>query len=141
MHVFTYQFMGYFSIAERKFFWRIFSKINNNTITYLLWREKKYCFCNKYNKNPLMICPLCYIPMYFWNVKDDLKKNRMDAIFLVRYRDRLFPFLVECFIMNESSIAAFAGPFITIYDSKRTFLIWFRCSDFFIDFCSFCYFF
>ena len=85
--------------------------------------KKKYCFCNKYNKNPLMICPLCYIPMYFWNVKDDLKKNRMDAIFLVRYRDRLFPFLVECFIMNESSIAAFAGPFITIYDSKRTFLI------------------
>lgn len=56
--------------------------------------------------------------MYFWNVKDDLKKSRMDAIFLVRYRDRLFPFLVECFIMNESSIAAFAGPFFKIYDSE-----------------------
>lgn len=93
------------------------------TILSLICRdEKKYCFCNKYNKNPLMMCPLCYIPIYFWNFKDDLKKNRIDAIFLARYRDRLFPSLVKCFIMNQSSIAAFAGPFITIYDSKRTFL-------------------
>ena len=42
----------------------------------------------------------------------------MDAMFLARYRDKLFSFLIECFLVHESSIAAFAGSFFKIYDSK-----------------------
>ena len=55
---------------------------------------KKYCFCYIYNKNPQMASPMCYIPMVFWNFRDDLKKNRLDPIYMGRYRERLFRFLL-----------------------------------------------
>lgn len=55
--------------------------------------------------------------MHFWNFKEDFKKKRLDAIYLVQYRERLFPFLIKCYLMNESSIAAFTGPYFKTYDS------------------------
>ena len=70
---------------------------------------KKYCFCYKYNQNLQMVCPMCYIPMFFWNFRDDSKKNRLDPIYMGQYKERLFADLIECFVMKESSIADFAG--------------------------------
>ena len=42
----------------------------------------------------------------------------MDAVFLGRYKDKLFLFLIKSFFVQESLIAGFAGPFFKIYDSK-----------------------
>lgn len=83
------------------------------TILSLIFRDgKNYCFCEKYHARiNYMVCPMCEIPMYFWNCKNDLKKNRMDPIFMDRYRDKLFTFLWECFVINEPSLACFFWTF------------------------------
>ena len=64
---------------------------------------KKYC------QNLQMVRPMCYIPMFFWNFRDDSKKNRLDLIYMGQYRERLFADVIECFVMRESSIADFTG--------------------------------
>ena len=87
------------------------------TVLSLICRDRKrYCFCEKYESLLNLVCPLCYIPMYFYNFREDLHLNCTDPVFLACYRDRLSPFLIECFIIKESSIVAFAGRFFTIYD-------------------------
>ena len=81
--------------------------------------EKNYCFCGKYPARiNYMVCPLCEISMYFWNYKNDPQKNKMDPVLMFRYRDKLFPFLCECYMINEPSIACFSEPFLRIYDSE-----------------------
>lgn len=72
---------------------------------------KKYHFCDYYDRFPCLVCPLCYIPMYFYNFRHGIKKNCADVVLLACYRDKLFPFLTESFPVKESSIAAFAGAF------------------------------
>lgn len=86
------------------------------TILSLIFHDgKRICFCNKYreriNKYPERI-------NYFWNYKNDLEKIRMDPIFMMCYRDKLFHFLCESYVMFEPSIAYFSGPFFRIYDSE-----------------------
>ena len=46
------------------------------TILLLIFRDgKNYWFCQKYPAAiNYMVCPMCEIPMYFWNYKSDLKK-------------------------------------------------------------------
>ena len=84
----------------------------------LIFRDgADYCFCHKYQRNSNLSRPLCDIILHFWNYKDDLKKQRLNPVFLVCYRERLFPFLIECFLMHEPSIACFAGSFFRIYDA------------------------
>ena len=96
----------------------------------LIFRDgADYCFCHKYRRNSNLSCPLCEIILHFWNYKDDLKKQQLDPVFLVCYRERLFPW-IECFLMHEPSIACFAGPFFKIYDADgnvyQDFCLWFR---------------
>lgn len=43
----------------------------------------------------------------------------MNPVFVACYRDRMFPFLTECFVFHESSIGAFAGHFLKFYDFQR----------------------
>lgn len=86
------------------------------TILSLIFHDgKRICFRNKYreriNKYPERI-------NYFWNYKNDLEKIRMDPIFMMCYRDKLFHFLCESYVMFEPSIAYFSGPFFRIYDSE-----------------------
>ena len=63
------------------------------------------------------ICPVCFVILNngFWSYKEDLKKHRLDPVFLSRYRNKLFPYLIECYMMHEPSIACFAGVFYKIY--------------------------
>ena len=68
--------------------------------------EKGSCFCKKYEefeRGSNFICPLCCIPMFVYNFRED---------FLVCFRDKPFLLLTECFIMKKSFIAVFAGPFL-----------------------------
>ena len=65
-----------------------------------------------------MVCPLHKIPIYFLNYKSDLSKNKMDPVFIDRYRDKLFVFLCECYVTNEPYVTCFSGPFLKIYDSE-----------------------
>ena len=39
-------------------------------------------------------------------------------MYLARYRDILFPFIVECFLVHKPLIAAFGGKFFKVYNSK-----------------------
>ena len=58
----------------------------------LIFRDgADYCFCHKYRRNSNLSCPLCEIILHFWNYKNDLKKQQLDPVFLVCYRERLFP--------------------------------------------------
>ena len=80
---------------------------------------KIYCFCGKYRASiNYMLCSLCEIPIYFWNYKNDLRKNKMDPVFMLRYRNKLFPFLCKCYVINKPSIAYFSRHFFKIYDSE-----------------------
>ena len=42
---------------------------------------KNYCFCKKYDRPPNLICPPCYIRMYFYKFQEQLKLNGTDPIF------------------------------------------------------------
>ena len=89
------------------------------TILSLIFRDgQNTVFVTNMSQNPLLQCPLCEVLLHFWNFKHDLRKHQMDTIFLASYRDKLFPFLIVCFLVHESSIAAFNGTFVKIYDSK-----------------------
>ena len=43
----------------------------------------------------------------------------MNPVLVACYRDRMLPFLTECFVFHESSIGAFAGHFFKFYDFER----------------------
>ena len=69
------------------------------SILSLIFRDgKKYCFCDMV---PSACCPLCLIRFYFSNFKEDLRVNRMNAEYLVQYRDNLFPILIMCYVRKE----------------------------------------
>ena len=56
---------------------------------------KKYGFCRKYPAGiSYMVCPLCEIPLYFWNYKDDLRKNRMDPVYML-FTEKSFYFSLQ----------------------------------------------
>ena len=56
--------------------------------------------------------------MFFYGSKEELRENRLNVEFLLRFLDKLFTLLVECFIMKEVSIAVFSGQFFNIYDAR-----------------------
>ena len=76
---------------------------------------KQSSFCKKYERSIPLICPLCYIPLYFHNFHEESCLNRTYPIFLVNYRDKRFPLSIECYVTEESSISLFAEPFCRKY--------------------------
>ena len=83
------------------------------TILSLIFHDgDDYCFCFKCCRNAPLSCLLFDIKQWFWNYKEDLKKHQLDPVFLSRYRNKLFPYLIECYMIHEPSIACFAGGFL-----------------------------
>ena len=62
------------------------------TLSLICCGGKNYCFCEKYKKPGDIICLLCYIP-FFYNFREDLHQNCTGIIFLISYRNKLFPLL------------------------------------------------
>ena len=70
----------------------------------------------KHERSINLVCLMCYTLICFYNFRKYLRQNGTDPTFLANYRDRIFPFLIECFVMKECSIATFPRPMLKIYD-------------------------
>ena len=59
--------------------------------------------------------------LYTFLPKLEFYQNRRKAAFFIYYSNRLYPLLLECYILKETFVAAFAGPFYKIYDINGEF--------------------
>ena len=46
-------------------------------------------------------CPLCPIPIEFYNFEEILDRNQFNEGFLKRYLNSLLPYLIECFEVDK----------------------------------------
>ena len=76
-----------------------------------------------------MVCPLCYVSYYFYNFREDVYRNRTNVTFLTNYRDRPFPFLIECYAIKKPLLQPLLGPFYKTYDGDGNILRTISLSD------------
>ena len=81
-----------------------------------------YCFCNRYqgcelnNNLGWRLCLLCQIPVHFRDFKEELDRNQYNLMYLKQFAFRLYPFLEECYKVDQRSLEVFSGHYV--YSSR-----------------------
>ena len=80
-----------------------------------------YCFCNRYQGCELdcnlgwKLCPLCQILIDYHGFEEELDQNQYNLSNLKHFAFRLFPFLIDCYKINQYSLQAFSGHYHYYY--------------------------
>ena len=76
-----------------------------------------YCFCAKYGgceeeyNVGSSLCPFCGIPIHFSNFEEFLDRNQFHLANLKKYARKLYPFLLEYYDVNKTSLETFSGEY------------------------------
>lgn len=89
-----------------------------NILTLICYNSDYYCFCNKYQgckKDYHLgrdLCALCSAKINFDDFEEYFDKNQFNLSKLKTYAFKLYPFLIECYHVDQRSLEAFSGHYV-----------------------------
>ena len=97
-----------------------------NILSLICYNSYYYCFCSKYNRCEEVynvgshLCLPSRISIHFSSFEEFLDRNQFHLASLKKYARKLYPFLLECYDVDQTSLEAFSGKCSYLFHVQYT---------------------